>query len=201
MNAPSPDDPAAIAAWRTAERKRLRAARLDLTAEQRALAAQAIATELDRLVAGRLGDPAGHVITGYWPIKAEPSLLFWMEALHARGARIALPVVEAPSAPSVFRAWHPGARMSADTGTSPFLQRAPPAPSREHALPARPPVGLGPRRQPARLWRRGFRPHPCRPCTETLRHRVGLDASRIPTIVPQSHDIRLDAIVTEGGRK
>jgi 5,10-methenyltetrahydrofolate synthetase len=30
---------------------------------------------------------------------------------------------------------------------------------------------------------------------------VGLDASRIPTIVPQSHDIRLDAIVTEGGRK
>ena len=65
----------------------------------------------DRLVAGGLGDPAGHGISGYWPIKAELSLLFWMEALHARGTRIALPVVEAPSAPLVFRAWHRGARI------------------------------------------------------------------------------------------
>ena len=199
MNAPSPDDPAAIAAWRTAERKRLRAARLDLTAEQRALAAQAIATELDRLVAGRLGDPAGHVNSGYWPIKAEPSLLFWMEALHARGARIALPVVEAPSAPLVFRAWHRGARMERVHWNIPV-----PAADAARLIPEialAPLVGWDPGG-----YRLGYGGGYFDRTLAALAPRpyiigVGLDASRIPTIVPQSHDIRLDAIVTEGGRK
>jgi len=199
MNATPTDDPAAIAAWRRAERKRLRAARLDLTAEQRDLAAQAIASELDRLVAERLGDPAGHVISGYWPIKAEPSLLFWMEALHARGSYIALPVVEVPSAPLVFRAWHPGARMERGRWNIP--------------VPAADAAGLIPEIALAPLvgwdpdgYRLGYGGGDFDRTLAALVPRpyvigVGLDASRIPTIVPQSHDIRLDAIVTEGGRK
>lgn len=63
------------------------------------------------MIAKHLGDPSGHVVSGYWPIKAEPDLRFWMESLAARGARMALPVVEIPSAPLAFRAWHPGTRM------------------------------------------------------------------------------------------
>ena len=64
-----------LAQWRSAERKRLRAERLLLTAEQRAVAAQEIARHLDRLVAERLSSVEGHVISGYWPIKAEPMVL------------------------------------------------------------------------------------------------------------------------------
>jgi len=197
MSTPAPDDPAALPQWRSLERKRLRAARLDLSAEQRALAAQAIATVLDRLITERLGNPAGHVISGYWPIKAEPSLLFWMEALHARGARLALPVVEVPSAPLVFRAWHPGARMERGHWNIPV-----PAADAERLIPEialAPLVGWDPDG-----YRLGYGGGYFDRTLAALSPRpyvigVGLHASRIPTIVPQPHDIRLNAIVTEQG--
>ena len=41
----------------------------------------AMGRELDRLI----GDFSGRVISGYWPIKAEPNLMPWMEGLEARG--------------------------------------------------------------------------------------------------------------------
>lgn len=199
MSAPPPDDPAAVATWRTAERRRLRAARLDVTAEQRALVAQAIATELDLIIAERLGDPAGHVIAGYWPIKAEPSLLFWMEALHDRGARIALPVVEVPSTPLVFRAWSPGARMERGHWNIPVPTADAAHLSPEIAL--APLIGWDPGG-----YRLGYGGGYFDRTLAALAPRpyvigVGLDTSRIPTIVPQSHDIPLDVIVTERGRR
>lgn len=199
MNAPPTDDATSIAQWRNAERKRLRAARLVLSMDQRDLAAQAIATELDQLVAEKLGDPTGHVISGYWPIKSEPSLIFWMEALHARGVRIALPVVEVPHSPLVFRAWHPGARMerghwNIPVPTSDAVRLVP-----EIAL--APLVGWDPDG-----YRLGYGGGYFDRTLATITPRpyvigVGLQASRIPTIVPQAHDIRLDCIVTEQGRQ
>lgn len=199
MSTPHPDDAAAIPQWRSGERKRLRAARLDLTADQRALAAQAIATELDRLIGERLGDPTGHVISGYWPIKSEPSLLFWMEALHARGALVALPVVEVPSAPLVFRAWHPGARMERGYWNIPVPAADAVRLTPEFAL--APLVGWDPAG-----YRLGYGGGYFDRTLAALTPRpyvigVGLHASRIPTIVPQAHDIRLDCIVTEQGRQ
>lgn len=199
MSAPPPDDPASIPQWRSSERKRLRAARLDLTAEQRTAAAHAIAAHLDRLITERLGDPAGHVISGYWPIKAEPSLLFWMEAMHARGARMALPVVEVQSAPLVFRAWQPGAKMERGHWNIPV-----PAASAARLVPEialAPLVGWDPSG-----YRLGYGGGYFDRTLATLSPRpyvigVGLHSSRVPTIVPQPHDIRLDAIVTEKGRQ
>jgi 5,10-methenyltetrahydrofolate synthetase len=186
-----------VARWRTAERKRLRDARLELTAEARLAAAQAIARHLDMLVAKRLGDPSGHVVSGYWPIKAEPDLRFWMESLHARGARMALPVVEVPMTPLVFRAWHPGTRMERGHWNIPV----PPADAERWV----PEVALA----PLVGWvdagyRLGYGGGYFDRTLAALLPKpfvigVGLHSAKLATIYPQPHDVRLDAIVTEEG--
>ena len=194
---PDPLQAADVAHWRTAERKRLRAERLELSVEDRARAAQAIAAQLDRILKKRFGNPAGRVISGYWPIKAEPDLRFWMESLHQQGARMALPVVEVPASPLVFRAWSPGAKMERGHWNIPV-----PAAEAERLVPD---VALAPLvgwdGEGYRLGYGGgyfdrtlaaFKPKP-------FVIGVGLQSSRIETIFPQAHDIRLDAIVTEAG--
>ena len=186
-----------VARWRTAERKRLRAGRHDLSAMQRAAAAQAIASHLDHLIHKRLGDPGGHVISGYWPIKAEPDLRFWMESLHGRAARVALPVVEVPSAPLVFRAWHPGAKMERGHWNIPV-----PSPDAERLVPD---VSLAPLvGWDSAGYRLGYGGGYFDRTLAALTPRpfvigVGLQSARVATIFPQPHDIRLDAIVTESG--
>ena len=186
-----------VAQWRSAERKRLRAARLDVTAETRMAAAKVIATHLDALIAKHLGNPSGHVVSGYWPIKAEPDLRFWMESLHARGARVALPVVEIPGTPLAFRAWHPGMRMERGHWNIPV----PPA----DALRLVPEVALA----PLVGWdgvgyRLGYGGGYFDRTLAALSPKpfvigVGLHSARLATIFPQPHDVRLDAIVTEEG--
>lgn len=186
-----------VARWRSAERKRLRAARLDLTADARAAAAQAIATHLDALIAKCVGDPSGCVVSGYWPIKAEPDLRFWMESLDARGARMALPVVEIPATPLVFRAWHPGMRMERGH----WNISVPP----EDAPRLVPEVALAPLvgwdGAGYRLGYGGgyFDRTLAALAPKPLVIGVGLHSARIATIFPQPHDVRLDAIVTEAG--
>lgn len=192
-----PQQPADVARWRTAERKRLRAARLELTAEARMAAAQAIARHVDTLIAKHLGDPSGHVVSGYWPIKAEPDLRFWMESLHARGARMTLPVVEVPMTPLVFMAWHPGTQMERGHWNIPV----PPADAArlvpEVALaPLVGWVGTG--------YRLGYGGGYFDRTLAALLPKpfvigVGLHSAKLATIYPQPHDVRLDAIVTEEG--
>jgi 5,10-methenyltetrahydrofolate synthetase len=186
-----------VARWRSAERKRLRAARLDLTAEARMAAAQLIATYLDALIVKYLGDPSGRVVSGYWPIKAEPDLRFWMERLNARGARMALPVVEIPGTPLAFRAWHPVTRMERGHWNIPV----PPA----GALRLAPEVALAPLvgwdDAGYRLGYGGgyFDRTLAAMSPKPFVIGVGLHSARVATIFPQPHDIRLDAIVTEAG--
>lgn len=186
-----------VARWRSAERKRLRAARLDLAAEARMAAAQAIASHLDALIAKHLGDPSGHVISGYWPIKAEPDLRFWMESLHARGARMALPVVEIPATPLAFRAWHPGMKMERGHWNIPVPPADAPRLVPEVAL--APLVGWD-----DAGYRLGYGGGYFDRTLAALALKpfvigVGLQTARIATIFPQPHDVRLDAIVTEAG--
>jgi 5-formyltetrahydrofolate cyclo-ligase len=186
-----------VARWRTAERQRLRAARLDLSADQRTEIAAAIARHLDRLLGQCCPDPAGRVVSGYWPIKAEPDLRFWMERLCARGARVALPVVEVTAAPLAFRAWHPGTRMVRGHWNIPV----PPADA-ERLVPE---IALAPLvGWDAAGYRLGYGGGYFDRTLAALSPRplvigVGLQSSRIATICPQPHDIRLDAIVTEAG--
>jgi 5,10-methenyltetrahydrofolate synthetase len=192
-----PQQPLDLARWRSAERKRLRAARLDVTAEARAQAARAIATHLDVLIAKHLGDPSGHAVSGYWPIKAEPDLRFWLESLIARGARVALPVVEIQAAPLAFRTWHPGVHMERGHWNIPV----PPA----DALRLVPQVALAPLvGWDGAGYRLGYGGGYFDRTLAALSPKpfvigVGLRSARIATIFPQAHDIRLDAIVTEAG--
>ena len=51
------------------------------------------------------GAPANIVISGYWPIRDEIDPRPLLDRLAARGHPLALPVVGAPDAPLVFRAW------------------------------------------------------------------------------------------------
>jgi 5,10-methenyltetrahydrofolate synthetase len=186
-----------VARWRSAERKRLRAARLDLTAVARADAARAIAVHLDALIAKHLGNPSGHIISGYWPIKAEPDLRFWMESLIARGAGVALPVVEIQASPLAFRAWHPGMSMERGHWNIPVPPADAPRLVPEVAL--APLVGWD-----GSGYRLGYGGGYFDRTLAALSPKpfvigLGLHSARLATIFPQPHDVRLDAIVTETG--
>jgi 5-formyltetrahydrofolate cyclo-ligase len=83
------------------------AARDALSAEQRAAAAQAIATRgLPFAIA------PGAVIAGYSPIRNEIDPLPLMRKLAGCGARLALPAVTARGQSLIFRAWSAGAKLT-----------------------------------------------------------------------------------------
>ena len=50
---------------------------------------------------------AGQVFAFCWPVQNEPDLRPLMQALHADGKRIVLPVVVRPGEPLAFREWWP----------------------------------------------------------------------------------------------
>jgi 5-formyltetrahydrofolate cyclo-ligase len=89
---------------RTAVREGLLAARRPLSDPGRRAENDALLERLDAL----LGDVAGLAIAIYWPIRGEPSLATLPQRWVARGARTALPVVDAPRTPLRFVAWRPG---------------------------------------------------------------------------------------------
>lgn len=98
----------AVAQWRKAERQRLIADRLSLDAATRADHARRISQHLDELI----GDPAGLIVSAYWPFRGEPNLQPWLRELRARGGETALPVVVAKKTPLVFRLWRDGDRLA-----------------------------------------------------------------------------------------
>lgn len=64
----------------------------------------------DHFLASRLHTGV-RVISGYRPIRTEIDPTPLMEALHAAGHRVCVPVIEAQGLPLRFREWHPGAAM------------------------------------------------------------------------------------------
>jgi 5-formyltetrahydrofolate cyclo-ligase len=58
-----------------------------------------------------VGPAQGRIIAGYMPIRTELSPLPAMEALHAAGARLCVPVIAGAGQPLDFRAWSPGCAM------------------------------------------------------------------------------------------
>lgn len=192
-----PQQAADVARWRKAERIRLLAARAALPVATRESVVRAIAGTHDALLEQRFADLSGRVVSSYWPIKAEFDLRFWMATLDAKGARVALPVVETRAAPLVFRAWTPGTVM--ERGHWDILVPSTDAPRVVPDIVLSPLVGWD-----VAGYRLGYGGGYFDRTLAATRPRpyvigVGLRAARLPTIFPQPHDIAMDAIVTEDG--
>lgn len=178
--------------WRKGERQRIIEARLALSSSDRRRHTEAMVSHLDEA----LGDVSGRTVGVYWPFRGEPNLRRWMERLHGRGGRCALPVVIERHAPLVFRAWQPGARMTRGIWNIPM-----PADG-DDVVPdivVAPVVGFD--RACYRLgYGGGFYDRTLAAMAQRpLAIGVGFSHAAIATIRPLPHDIPMHVIVTERG--
>lgn len=176
--------------WRKAERERLIAARLAVSADARVAMSRAIAEGLD----ATMGDIAGRMVSLYWPFRGEPDLRPWMASINERGGRTALPIVIEKGQPLIFRAYVPGDRLEKGVWNIPIPAEGDPV------LPdivISPIVGIDPRNYRlgygGGFFDRTLAAMPFKP----LVIGVGYELQRIPTIYPQPHDIPMDQLVTE----
>ena len=179
--------------WRKAERERLIAARLAVSADARAAMSKHVAAALDAVI----GDIAGRMVSLYWPFRGEPDLRPWMASVNARGGRTALPVVIEKGQPLVFRAYAPGDRLEKGVWNIPIPAAGNPV------LPdivIAPIVGIDPGHYRlgygGGFFDRTLAAMPFKP----LVIGVGYELQRIATIYPQPHDIPMDQVVTEASK-
>ena len=170
-------------------------ARRDLVSPQEANRAAAAVAERG-LALARTHAPAGAVIAAYWPIRSEVHTRPLMEALAAAGFRTALPVTHEPRGLS-FRLWSVGD----DLARGP-LGNAEPLATADEATPA---LLFAPLAAfDARGGRIGYGGGHYDAALAALRSggpivAAGLayDLQEIDTVPRESHDQRLDAIITE----
>jgi len=185
--------PAEVARWRKAERERLIAARLALSADNRAAMTRRIVEGVDAVI----GAIAGKMVSLYWPFRGEPDLRSWLADVNARGGRTALPVVVAKGQPLIFRAYKPGDRLEKGIWNIPIPADGDPVIPDVVIAPV---VGfdgdnyrLG---YGGGFFDRTLASLPRRP----LVIGVGYELQRVPTIYPQPHDVPMSVIVTEARR-
>ncbi|GEO80529.1 5-formyltetrahydrofolate cyclo-ligase [Pararhodospirillum oryzae] len=99
---PGSDEP--LKARKAALRQTLRLRRRSLDPAWARTAADAAACA----VVARFAPPPGTIVAGTVPVGSEIDPRPLLSALEAQGCRVALPVVVAPDAPMVFRAWTVG---------------------------------------------------------------------------------------------
>ncbi len=178
-----------VGPWRKAQREALIAARMALPVDERTRVAEEVALVLDRLIA----PGPGVIVSLYWPFRAELDLRGWMARAQARGARIALPIVEAKAQPLKFREWLPGCKM--ERGVWNILNPADTDWLTPNVVIA-PLVGFDPG-----CFRLGYGGGFFDRTLAALNPRpmvigVGHPAAALRTIHPQAHDIPMDVIVT-----
>ena len=191
----APHAPGDLTAWRKAERERLIAARMAVPSSEREVLGQRIAKHLEQII----GDPAGLIVSAYWPFRGEPDLKPLLARLRAKGARTALPVVVKKAHPLAFREWQSGDRLERGVWNIPI-----PADGADVApdILIAPVVGFDP--QCYRLgYGGGFFD---RTMASFLPRRprligVGYAAQAIPTIHPQAYDVPMEIVVTEDGMR
>lgn len=187
-----PQDWEEIRLWRKAKRAVLIGQRLAMPASQRAAHNEAITAALIQA----LPSCPGALIGFYWPFKGEYDPRALVRALHAQGARLALPVVVGKARPLIFREWRPGTPMTLGVWNIPVPAAGEPIAPDVLLVPL---VGFD--RQGYRLgygggyYDRTLAAAPVRP----LAIGVGFMLSQIATIHPRPHDIPMDRVVTESG--
>jgi 5-formyltetrahydrofolate cyclo-ligase len=180
----------------TAFRARLRqekiAARLAMTAPEHGHASISIEHHLTTLLADR----APGSIAFCWPLRKEFDCRPLVARLLDAGWRAGQPVVVAPEAPMIFRAWQPDSPMTTD-------RHGIPIPNTE--IVAAPDVMLLPLVAfDEHGYRLGYGGGYFDRTLASLAPRpvsvgVGFELARIDTVYPTAYDIRLDMIVTEAG--
>ena len=182
--------PAEVARWRKAERERLIAARLAVSADTRAAMTKRIVDGIDAAI----GDVAGKLVSLYWPFRGEPDLREWLTSVNARGGQTALPIVVAKGQPLIFRAYKPGDRLEKGVWNIPIPAEGDPVIPDVVIAPV---VGFD-----AERYRLGYgggffdRTLAALP-RKPLVIGIGYELQRIPTIYPQPHDVPMSVIVTE----
>ena len=180
-----------VAAWRRRQRTLLLAQREAVPQAARQHAAQSVAARLSEHVAA-----SGFSSIGlYWPIKHEINLLSWARALAQQcGIVLSLPVVVERKAPLEYWRWQPGEKLGRGIWDIPVPGR------RDVVLPdlmLAPLVGFD--RDNYRL---GYGGGYFDRTLASLARRptvigIGYAFSALDSIFPQSHDIPMDAVVTE----
>jgi len=189
LNAPSPlfDRPLSAKAALRAE---MRAARARLDAPTRAAASFALR---DRFLA-EFALPTGAIVAGYAAFGDEIDPLPLLQALHARGAALALPVVVQKAAPLVFRAFAPG-----DALVGHRFGMAEPAPDKEAVVPS---VVLVPLLAFDAAGNRlgyggGFYDRTLPTLGKALAVGLAFACQRIDAVPSSAYDQKLDSIATE----
>ena len=179
-----------VLTWRQAERKRLIAERLALSADEREARSNRIAGRLDRA----LGNVSGRIIGAYWPFRGEPDLRNWSIRLLERGGRIALPVVVQKGWPLEYRIWSPGDPLERGVWNILVPSRGPAV---QPSAVIAPLVGFD--EEHYRLGYGGgfFDRTLAAMARKPLAIGVGFALGRLPTIHPQPHDIPMDIVITE----
>lgn len=151
---------------------------------------------ITELLAAHFPLTSADVVAGYWPFKGEFDPRFAMHAWRHQGARSALPCVVHKAAALQFRDWWPG------MPTRPGVYDLPIPIDSEVVQPdvvLMPPVGFD--NQAYRLgYGGGYYDRTLAALVPVpVKIGVGFDASRIPTIRPQPHDVPMDFMVTQSG--
>ncbi|MDQ2763826.1 MAG: 5-formyltetrahydrofolate cyclo-ligase [Pseudomonadota bacterium] len=183
-------DWAEVRLWRRIKRAVLIERRLAVSAAERAARSEAITAAL----AQALPSCPGALIGFYWPFKGEYDPRTVARSLHAKGARLALPVVVEKARPLIFREWRPGIAMIHGVWNIPVPAAGQPVAPNVLLVPV---VGFD--RQGYRLgygggyYDRTLAAMPAKPRAVS----VGFELSQIATIHPQPHDVAMDLIVTD----
>ena len=183
----------AVKRWRRTERERLIALRQAVPADERRRLGAVIETELRAVIATLPG-----ILGVYWPFRAEFDPRPLIDWAVGSGRTVALPVVIDKKGPLEYRAWRPGETLVDGVWNIPIPEK------REIVVPAlvlAPLVGFD-----RACYRLGYGGGYFDRTLASLSPRplaigVGFEFQSLETIHPQSFDVPMDAIVTDGGTR